>query len=78
MESVRGFYAIGSTRIKLLDYALVAVLLAGLGGPLGHMAIKWLFRRVREKRLAGQHGAESIQAAAQATAGRRNNDDASN
>jgi cytochrome c553 len=62
MESVRGFYAIGSTRIKLLDYALVAVLIAGLGGPLGHMTIKRLFRRTREKRLAEQHGAESTQA----------------
>lgn len=54
-ESVRGFYAIGSTRIKLLDYALVMVLLVGLGGPLLHMSIKWLFRRVRE-----QHDADRI------------------
>jgi predicted CXXCH cytochrome family protein len=78
MESVRGFYAIGSTRIKLLDYALVAVLLAGLGGPLGHMTIKWLFRRTREKRLAGQHAAAGTQADGQAAAdGHRNNDEAS-
>ncbi len=57
LESVRGFYAIGSTRIKLLDYALLAVLLAGIGGPLGHMTIKWLFRRTRERRLAERRGA---------------------
>jgi hypothetical protein len=78
LESIRGFYAIGSTRIKLLDYALVAVLLAGLGGPLGHMTIKWLFRRSREKRLAEQNGVEGTQADGQAAAdGHRNNDDAS-
>lgn len=72
MESVRGFYAIGSTRIKLLDYALVVVLLAGLGGPLGHMTIKWLFRKYRQKRLAEL---QDIQPA-QALAGDRRDDDA--
>lgn len=73
MESVRGFYAIGSTRIKLLDYALLAVLLAGIGGPLGHMTIKWLFGKFREKRLAGQPDIQS----AQVPAGDRRDDDAS-
>lgn len=72
MESVRGFYAIGSTRIKLLDYALVVVLLAGLGGPLGHMTIKWLFSKYREKRLAGQQDIPP----APALAGDRRDDDA--
>jgi hypothetical protein len=70
LESVRGFYAIGSTRIKLLDYALLAVLIAGIGGPLGHMTIKWLFRKVRERRLA-------TQVDAQAMADDRRNDEAS-
>jgi hypothetical protein len=73
MESVRGFYAIGSTRIKLLDYALVAVLLAGLGGPLGHMTIKWLFRNFRKKRLAGEQDAKPEQVIVDA----RRDDDAS-
>jgi len=73
MESVRGFYAIGSTRIKLLDYALVVVLLAGFGGPLVHMTIKWLFRKSREKRLAAQQAIPP----AQAIAGDRRDDDAS-
>jgi hypothetical protein len=53
-----------------LDYALLAVLLAGIGGPLGHMTIKWLFRKVRERRLA-------TQVDAQAMADDRRNDEAS-
>jgi hypothetical protein len=76
-ESVRGFYAIGSTRIKLLDYALILVLLAGIGGPLAHMTIKWMFRRVR-----AQHEAERIAELAQTNSqalpnDRRADDDAS-
>jgi len=51
-QSVRGFYAIGSTRIKLLDYALVLVLLGALSVPIGHMTVRWLFRKVREKQEA--------------------------
>ncbi|NJD34381.1 MAG: hypothetical protein FIA96_06035, partial [Betaproteobacteria bacterium] len=76
-ESVRGFYAIGSTRIKLLDYALLAVLLAGIGGPLGHMTIKWLFTRVREKRLAEQRSATGAETNSQAFAADRRDDEAS-
>jgi hypothetical protein len=49
MESVRGFYAIGSTRIKLLDYLLVLVLLGAISVPLVHMTVKRLFKGVREK-----------------------------
>ena len=52
MESVRGFYAIGGTRIKLLDNLLVLVLLAGICGPLAHMSLKWYFKRAREERAA--------------------------
>lgn len=77
MESVRGFYAIGSTRIKLLDYALVLVLLAGIGGPLAHMTIKWLFKRMREKRLAEQTGCGGAEAGAQTIPGGRRDDEAS-
>jgi hypothetical protein len=76
-ESIRGFYAIGSTRIKLLDYALPAVLLAGIGGPLAHMTIKWLFRRARGKRLAGQPEASGAEAGTQAIPGDRRDGDAS-
>jgi hypothetical protein len=49
MNSVRGFYAIGSTRIKWLDYLLVLVLLGAVSVPLGHMAVKRLFKRMREQ-----------------------------
>ncbi len=49
MESVRGFYAIGSTRIVLLDRLLVLVLLGAISVPLGHLALKRMFKRVREK-----------------------------
>lgn len=58
-ESVRGFYAIGSTRIKLLDVLLVLVLLGAISVPLGHMTIKRLFKGVREKRAAETLAASS-------------------
>lgn len=61
INSVRGFYAIGSTRIKLLDTLLLLVLLGAVSVPLVHMSIKRLFRSVREKleaeRLASSKGA---------------------
>lgn len=59
MESVRGFYAIGATRIKQLDILLVLVLLVSVGGPLTHLTIKWLARKVREKREAEKNAAVS-------------------
>ncbi len=49
MNSVRGFYAIGSTRIKLLDTLLIVVLIGAVSVPLGHMAIKRAFKNLREK-----------------------------
>lgn len=47
VDSVGGFYAIGGTRIKLLDWLLVLAALSGVGVPLGHMTLKWLFRKYR-------------------------------
>lgn len=67
MESVRGFYAIGSTRIKLLDYLLILVLLGAVTVPLGHMTVKWMFRSVREK-LEVERQAARAQGQAQAQA----------
>lgn len=77
-ESVRGFYAIGSTRIKLLDYALLLVFLGALSVPLGHMTIKRLFKGVREKREA-ELAAVRLEAGNKAeSSDRRAGDDTSN
>jgi hypothetical protein len=58
MNSIRGFYAIGSTRIKLLDSLLIVVLLGSISVPLIHMTVKRLFKNLREQleaeRLAAQ------------------------
>ena len=50
IDSIRGFYVLGSTRIKLLDYLLVLVVLGLAGGIGAHMAARRWFRRAREKR----------------------------
>jgi hypothetical protein len=44
VPSVGGFYAIGGNRITLLDVLLVLALLGGIGGPLGHLTVRWIFR----------------------------------
>ena len=49
VDSVSGFYAIGGTRIKLLDWLLALAVLGGIGGPLTHMTVRWLFRRYAKK-----------------------------
>lgn len=74
MDSVRGFYAIGSTRIKLLDTLLLLVLLGAISVPLGHMTIKRLFKSVREK-LEAERLAALANADQQAPAGNRRTDD---
>ena len=45
VDSVRGFYAIGGTRIKLLDILLILAVLAGVAVPVGHLALGWIFKR---------------------------------
>lgn len=57
MQSVRGFYAIGSTRIKWLDYLLLLVVLGAASVPLGHMVVKRMFKRVREQLEAQRQAA---------------------
>ena len=52
IESVGGFYAIGSTRIKVLDILLVLTLAAGIGVPIGHFSLLWFFRRRRARQAA--------------------------
>jgi hypothetical protein len=44
LDSVGGFYAIGGSRISLLDVLLVLALLGGIGGPLGHLTARWVIR----------------------------------
>jgi predicted CXXCH cytochrome family protein len=49
---VRGFYAIGATRIKLLDWLLLLVLAAGIFVPTAHLTMKMIARRQQAKALA--------------------------
>ena len=49
VDSVRGFYAIGGTRIKLLDILLVLALAAGVAVPVGHLSLKWLAKKYLQK-----------------------------
>jgi nitrate/TMAO reductase-like tetraheme cytochrome c subunit len=49
VDSVGGFYAIGGTRIKLLDMLLAVAVLLGVGVPVGHLTVAWLFRRYAKK-----------------------------
>ena len=49
VDSVGGFYAIGGTRIKLLDWLLALAVLGGIGVPVGHLTLNWLFRRYAKK-----------------------------
>ena len=53
VDSVGGFYAIGGTRIKLLDWLLALAVLGGIGVPLGHLTVNWLVRRYA-KRIGGK------------------------
>jgi predicted CXXCH cytochrome family protein len=53
VDSVGGFYAIGGTRIVLLDWLLALALLGGVSVPVGHMTLNWLFRRYA-KRISGK------------------------
>ena len=45
LESVSGFYAIGGTRIEVLDILLILAVLGGLGIVIGHLTLGWLFKR---------------------------------
>ena len=48
INSIGGFYAIGGTRITFLDFLLVLALLAGFGGPIVHLTMRWAFRLYRD------------------------------
>lgn len=50
VESLPEFYAIGGTRSRFLDLLFLLALAAGIGVPIGHMTVKWLFRKQRARR----------------------------
>lgn len=54
-QSIRGFYAIGSTRIKWLDVLLVLVVAGACCVPLVHMGIHRLFKGLRQREQARAH-----------------------
>jgi len=50
VDTVGGFYAIGGTRIKLLDILLALAVLGGISVPIGHLAAKRFFgKRVKKE-----------------------------
>jgi len=55
VNSVSGFYAIGGTRIKLLDVLLALTFLGGVSVPVGHLTLKWLFGKYLKR--PQRHGA---------------------
>jgi hypothetical protein len=63
-QSIRGFYAIGSTRIQWLDVLLVLVVIGACCVPLAHLGVHRLFRNYREAMQAQKRAEQG--AAAQA------------
>ena len=61
LDMIRGFYTIGSSRLSVLDYLLVLVLLGVLCVPIAHLTAHRLFKTKRD-----QLNAERAKAAAQA------------
>ena len=43
IDAVRGFYAIGGTRIWILDVLLVLAIVGGVGVAVGHLFLGWFF-----------------------------------
>ena len=57
--SVGGFYAIGSTRIKLLDTMLVMTLAVGILIPLAHLTVKVVSKRRRARKASASASAHA-------------------
>jgi hypothetical protein len=45
IDAIRGFYALGATRIQLLDILLILAFFGGLAIPIGHLTLGWMVRR---------------------------------
>jgi len=56
LESVGGFYAIGGTRVKLLDILVILAILGGVGFAVGHLILGWIFRYYGLNRPGGRGG----------------------
>ena len=58
-NSVGGFYAIGATRIKLLDVLVILAFLGGVGFAAGHGTLRWLagYLRANPQLFAGVRSA---------------------
>jgi hypothetical protein len=54
VDSMRGFYAIGGTRIQLLDILLALALVGGISAPIAHLVMRRLSRR-NAKTQEGNH-----------------------
>jgi hypothetical protein len=61
VDAVRGFYAVGGTRVKLLDAVLGLALVGGLAVPVGHQTLRWFIRR-RLARAPQPQGSEKNRA----------------
>ena len=54
IDSIRGFYALGATRIHLLDIALIMAFFGGLAIPVGHKTLGWFVRRLHRNAKEAQ------------------------
>ncbi len=45
VDAIGGFYAIGGTRVTLLDMLLALALVGGVAWPLAHLTMRWVFKR---------------------------------
>jgi hypothetical protein len=54
IDSVGGFYAIGATRVTVLDILFVLALLGGIGWSAFHLTARWTFRRYLNRPPNGQ------------------------
>jgi predicted CXXCH cytochrome family protein len=49
IDSIKGFYALGATRIHLIDIAIILAFLGGAAIPIGHLTLGWFVRRLHRR-----------------------------
>ena len=69
LESVGGFYAIGGTRIKLLDILVILAIVGGLGVAVGHLDPGMDFQVLRLDPPGGHGGGHGADPGGQPGAG---------